>query len=258
MRKESILKVIAFLFVLSAASLSVYARPAELPEWAVSLDKGEYLGISYPGGGQRQAEVFALWAMLQSPDFERQEDVEVVKNVKNICLEYDVKETALLSTGETVVLLTAGKSRSDSVKTDTQSLFSKYESYKVGKFETAMLVSGKIMLYVCVTATNGDKSLFCRYVDSDARVVRYWIRENGELHSDGYEETGVSRYRNTGGVPESNCRRLEELDIRSCYLSECMWFVYAQHLRFPFSALTVRNGKLTLYSRRNTPPSTRF
>ena len=112
-----------------------YAQTVELPEWVLNPKEGEFIGISLPGGDQREAECMALYKIAlfietcvntysdpvtfsysesYGSDNSRSEvSTEVMKRVCNQSISYNVKRVERLPTEEIVVLLSAGNDKHD-------------------------------------------------------------------------------------------------------------------------------------------------
>lgn len=243
MKKYTFFKVLLLFCFLGAVSISGYAKSAVLPKWVVSL-KGEFLGISFPGGGQRQAELFALLSMSYSSLGSQSMHVNNI-GVVNGCLNYEVRQSELLSTGETVVLLTVG-SRSDSVRAMIQSYKVVQSQSQSEKYEFGMWVSGEEELYANVFEIDGVLSVLSKYDDKVNEMVRYWSRDEDGLSVMGYRETGVDKYRSVRY--KGTYDKSVEMDMNGLYLSECFLYMMLNHTGLQIRGVSIRNGKLTLYS----------
>lgn len=173
----NILKIGAVQFFLVVSSmLAAAASSVKLPEWAVNLKDGEYLGVSFPGGGQRQAEVMALMAMCK---------VEYVHSgfriVVNRQISYDVKNVELLSSGETVVILTDGESVSRRVRM-VKEFYRMYcgddPSNFTAKGELIMTVDEECELHMSTYKIDGNYNLACRWTDYREMDSGVWIHDD--------------------------------------------------------------------------------
>ena len=131
-----------FIFFSLAAVLS-YAEPVRVPDWAVNLGEGEYLGVSLPGGGQRQAEVMALMGMCQQRMLFCGSSAVFEDSVS-----YDVRKVGLLTSGETVVLISSGNSRTDYVRVTISHPFYTFPTYETSRFEADIQVEGECGMLV--------------------------------------------------------------------------------------------------------------
>lgn len=214
----NILKIGAVQFLLMMSSLlAVAASPVKLPEWAVNLKDGEYLGVSFPGGGQRQAEAMALMAMC---------DVEYVPSgfvsVVNRQISYDVKNVEFLSSGETVVVLTGGESVSRRVK----SADSFFGSPVSAKYQVDILADGEYELSMQIVKIKETYNLVCKWTDYREMDSGIWIRdyESGTVNQNMCDKIMLRPYAVTGNNIENDgpFDSVVKIEAGKYYLSESM------------------------------------
>lgn len=214
----NILKIGAVQFLLMMSSLlAVAASPVKLPEWAVNLKDGEYLGVSFPGGGQRQAEAMALMAMC---------DVEYVPSgfvsVVNRQISYDVKNVEFLSSGETVVVLTGGESVSRRVK----SADSFFGSPVSAKYQVDILAEGEYELSMQIVKIKETYNLVCKWTDYREMDSGIWIRdyESGTVNQNMCDKIMLRPYAVTGNNIENDgpFDSVVKIEAGKYYLSESM------------------------------------
>lgn len=195
-------KRILFVFtVLVAFIQQVYAQKIVLPEWALNPKEGEFVGISLPGGEQREAVCMALYTMLMSSSehylsksnkyhsykswmsdysecFEQQSIYEKV-------IFYTIKKVEQLPTKETIVLISVGHSISDTVSLIHEKYVSINGNEEERKEDLLMEVAGKCELYVNIENTPEAKITnvkWSKYGD----MPRWWCRTNDVIECDGY------------------------------------------------------------------------
>ena len=207
---------VQFLLVMSSL-LAVAASPVKLPEWAVNLKDGECLGVSLPGGGQRQAEAMALMAMC---------DVEYVPSgfvsVVNRQISYDVKNVEFLSSGETVVVLTGGESVSRRVK----SADSFFGSPVSAKYQVDILAEGEYELSMQIVKIKETYNLVCKWTDYREMDSGIWIRdyESGTVNQNMCDKIMLRPYAVTGNNIENDgpFDSVVKIEAGKYYLSESM------------------------------------
>lgn len=218
-------KIGAVQFLLMMSSLlAVAASPVKLPEWAVSLKDGEYLGVSFPGGGQRQAEAMALMAMCE---------VEYVHSgfrpVVNRQISYDVKNVELLSSGETVVMLTDGESvscRVRMVKDFYRIYYGDDCSNFTAKCELSMIIDGECEMFMRVDKIDGNYNLAYKWSDYMETEAGLWIHdgEKGAVNQNMCDKIELRPYTVTGSHigNEDTFDSVVEIEAGKFFLSESM------------------------------------
>ena len=217
-----------------------YAQTVELPEWVLNPKEGEFIGISLPGGDQREAECMALYKIAlfietcvntysdpvtfsysesYGSDNSRSEvSTEVMKRVCNQSISYNVKRVERLPTEEVVVLLSAGNDKHDSVMIAIENYRTVENGNEVSKYEAAMKVSGKSEQYVRIDIDNksGVYEMATRWSCIDG-ALRYWTRRNTSVNADGYVTPEFGNYSTAGLRPD---KASAVVDTEHMYLSE--------------------------------------
>jgi len=236
-----------FIFFSLAAVLS-YAEPVRVPDWAVNLGEGEYLGVSLPGGGQRQAEVMALMGMCQQRMLFCGSSAVFEDSVS-----YDVRKVGLLTSGETVVLISSGNSRTDYVRVTISHPFYTFPTYETSRFEADIQVEGECgMLVLASYSSKSGNNLGVMWQDVPSGGRMMWKRlSDGELGYVGY--SAEDEYGPYAAVPADLSGGYDfslEMDTDGLYLSECMLVSKAMERGlFVLSSVSFADGRLTLYSR---------
>jgi len=212
-------KIGAVQFLLMMSSLlAVAASPVKLPEWAVSLKDGEYLGVSFPGGGQRQAEAMALMAMYDM-NYKLGENARLIVNNE---FSYDVKNVELLSSGETVVVLVDGESVSRNVKMVKEI----YSSEVAVKCEMAIRVEGQWEMYVNIYKIKNNYNLACKWSDYMETEPGLWVHdgEKGAVNQNMCDKIELRPYTVAGSHigNDGTFDSVVEIEAGKYFLSESM------------------------------------
>lgn len=215
----NILKIGAVQFLLVMSSLlAAAASPVKLPEWAVNLEDGEYLGVSFPGGGQRQAEAMALMAMYDM-NYKLGENARLIVNNE---FSYDVKNVELLSSGETVVVLVDGESVSRNVKMVKEI----YSSEVAVKCEMAIRVEGQWEMYVNIYKIKNNYNLACKWSDYMETEPGLWVHdgEKGAVNQNMCDKIELRPYTVAGSHigNDGTFDSVVEIEADKYFLSESM------------------------------------
>lgn len=215
----NILKIGAVQFLLVMSSLlAAAASPVKLPEWAVNLEDGEYLGVSFPGGGQRQAEAMALMAMYDM-NYKLGENARLIVNNE---FSYDVKNVELLSSGETVVVLVDGESVSRNVKMVKEI----YSSEVAVKCEMAIRVEGQWEMYVNIYKIKNNYNLACKWSDYMETEPGLWVHdgEKGAVNQNMCDKIELRPYTVAGSHigNDGTFDSVVEIEAGKYFLSESM------------------------------------
>ena len=242
----NILKIGAVQFLLVMSSLlAAAASPVKLPEWAVNLEDGEYLGVSFPGGGQRQAEAMALMAMCE---------VEYVHSgfrpVVNRQISYDVKNVELLSSGETVVILTDGESvscRVRMVKDFYRIYYGDDCSNFTAKCELSMIIDGECEMFMRVDKVDGNYNLAYKWSDYMETEAGLWIHdgEKGAVNQNMCDKIELRPYIVTGSHigNEDTFDSVVEIEAGKYFLSESMLINEVEQAVLPLASISFQKGK---------------
>ena len=212
-----------------------YAQTVELPEWVLNPKEGEFIGISLPGGDQREAECMALYSMALFK--ESCMNLSSVTSTQMVCwykcqeflvmahscyqsISYKIKRVERLPTDEIVVSLSAGNDKHDSVMIDIKNYWSDENGNEIPKYEATMKVSGKSKSeqYVRIDIDNksGVYEMATKWSCIDG-ASRYWTRRNTSVNADGYVTPEFGNYSTAGFIPDKGSA---VVDMKHMYLSE--------------------------------------
>ena len=236
----NILKIGAVQFLLVMSSLlAAAASPVKLPEWAVNLEDGEYLGVSFPGGGQRQAEAMALMAMYDM-NYKLGENARLIVNNE---FSYDVKNVELLSSGETVVVLVDGESVSRNVKMVKEI----YSSEVAVKCEMAIRVEGQWEMYVNIYKIKNNYNLACKWSDYMETEPGLWVHdgEKGAVNQNMCDKIELRPYTVAGSHigNEDTFDSVVEIEAGKYFLSESMLINEVEQAVLPLASISFQKGK---------------
>ena len=240
-------RCISWIMVFGLTAALSYAEPVRIPDWAVRLGEGEYLGVSLPGGGQRQAEVMALMSMCQQQMLFRGDNAVFEDSVT-----YDVIDVELLASGETVVLISSGGSRADYVKLSIKHPFYTFPTYETSQFEAEMQVNGECGMFVLAThSTKSGNNIGVMWQSAFSPGRMMWRRlSDGDLQYVGYSAAGYEPY---AAVPADLSGDFDfslDMEADNLYFSECMLVSKAMERGlFSLSAVSFTDDRLTMYSR---------
>lgn len=213
-----------------------YAQTVELPEWVLNPNEGEFIGISLPGGDQREAECMALYSMalfndacarlcneydeysnsgsISDPNINSH--VSAVRRVYNQCLSYKVMRVERLPTEEIVVSISAGNDKHDTILMLIDNSWSVENDNEKFTHNAALRVSGRSDQYVEMHNVSGQYEMVTTWSSIDG-VKRYWTRRNTTVNADGYVTPEFGNYSTAGFIPD---KASAVVDMKHMYLSE--------------------------------------
>lgn len=168
---EFMKRFFAILTVAALIPFSGFCRKTELPEWLLSPNKGEYTGLSLPGGGQEQAIAAALVAYIIGNDTKcaYQGNSESASfnggsyfNSHAIftcatTVKFDIVHSQLLESGEFAVSITSGTERSEIMRMDVESDISVKEDGNSTESVKFIFATYKLRWDVTITRENNDE-----------------------------------------------------------------------------------------------------